>query len=281
MTPKNEPKLSPTEQVLMVLDTLHTKRSLAGKTNFTLPLKRIMDDAKLSIDDAVDLLKRLEEKDKVLVVNALTIYNPMRYGVNGPIPFTMTDTYTLSASFLWGNHYMHSPNPDDLVEITLKEKEFDQLRDRKRDTTNSLTETQKLIKKIEQDIAQEVEQKQRTADIAYQISYSNQTREIILNGFLLAKPDFGSENEQFFTYIFAHPNQKLNRIGIEKETGNLKKTLHQIIRDLGFKGELARLFFSVSKTHIQFNNPITKKTLSEAGIPALRFHQKESGNSEK
>lgn len=109
-------------------------------------------------------------------------------------------------------------------------------------------------------------------EIIYKITYTT-AREILLdNKYLLAKPDFDSENDLVFSYLYEHPNEKLTleqiRIGISRD---LTKALHKIIENLGFKGDLKKIFFDVSKTSILFRNPITREDLEHLGVDRIRL----------
>lgn len=109
-------------------------------------------------------------------------------------------------------------------------------------------------------------------DPIYQVKYSEKTREILINNFLLAKPDFDSENERVFDFLFANPGTKFSVNDIEKHLGEpLGKSLHKIVENLGFTKELKAAFFSVSATSIQFRNPVTKADLEKAGLRYFRL----------
>lgn len=109
-------------------------------------------------------------------------------------------------------------------------------------------------------------------EIVYQISYTT-AREILLdNKYQLAKPDFDSENDVVFDYLYKNPNKKITRDEIEEQLKiELKKSLHKIVENLGFKGELKKVFFDVSKNSIQFNNPITRECLKSLGINRIKL----------
>jgi hypothetical protein len=111
----------------------------------------------------------------------------------------------------------------------------------------------------------------RTKDLMYEVTYSEKTREIFINGFLIAKPDFDSENERVFTYLYKHPNQKISLKQLEENTGKLTKTLHKVVENLGFTKDLKRAFFDTAKTSIRFRNPVTKKDLEDIGIHYLKL----------
>lgn len=106
---------------------------------------------------------------------------------------------------------------------------------------------------------------------AYRITYSEKTREIIINNFLLANPDFDSENERVFTYIYKSPNKRISLKELQQNTGKLGKTLHKIVENLGFTGNIRKAFFDVSKTGIRFRNPVTKTDLDELGIKHIKL----------
>lgn len=100
----------------------------------------------------------------------------------------------------------------------------------------------------------------------YFITVNN--RQVILNDTLfLSSPNFNSENANFIEYIIEKPNQKLSKTDIEKELKTkLKKNFREIVRDLGFKGEISKLFFDASKTAVQFRNYIPQTKLNEFGV---------------
>jgi len=90
----------------------------------------------------------------------------------------------------------------------------------------------------------------------YMVTY--ESRDILLNGKSIARPNFDGENDLVFNYLISNPNKKFTRKQIEEEIKiKLKKTLHKIVENLGFKGDLRKLFFNVSGSSIQFNNPIS------------------------
>ena len=116
------------------------------------------------------------------------------------------------------------------------------------------------------------------SEVVYRITYTK-AREILLSDvfqnevFQLAKPDFDSENELVFNYLYEHPNQRITRQEIEDAMKvKLTKSFNKIVDNLGFKGDLRRLFFNVSKkTSIQFTNPITEHHLNELGIKRIKL----------
>lgn len=113
------------------------------------------------------------------------------------------------------------------------------------------------------------------AEIVYQITFTK-AREIFLNDavhnivHLLAKPSFDSENDNVFTYLYEHPNQKFTKKQIEDGvhiTGI--KSLHKIVENLGFQGDIKRAFFNVSEQSVQFRNSITREDLKNLHIDRI------------
>lgn len=116
------------------------------------------------------------------------------------------------------------------------------------------------------------ETRNKESKVVYRITYT-QNREILLNEALrLARPDFDSENEVVFDYLYKNPNKKILKGQIEKETRRkITKSLHKIVENLGFKGDLKQAFFQVSKTSIYFRNPITEDDLATLGIDKIKL----------
>jgi len=106
----------------------------------------------------------------------------------------------------------------------------------------------------------------------YEVKFTA-AREILINGFLLTRLDFDSENDNVFKYLYEHPNQTISAAELEKQLGGtpLRKSLHKIVENLGFVREIKRVFFDISKDSIRFRNPITDKELEALGITRLRF----------
>ena len=104
------------------------------------------------------------------------------------------------------------------------------------------------------------------------ISYAK-SREIVLNGlFQLAKPNLNSENDVVFQYLYDHPNTSFTKTQLESALSTkITKPLHKIVENLGFKPELSKVFFSVSKNSIEFRNPVSKTELAEAGISLIKL----------
>lgn len=107
-------------------------------------------------------------------------------------------------------------------------------------------------------------------EVVYRITYTKR-REILLNNEIrIANPDFDSENDVVFEYIYMHPDQKLTKEQIEQAINRkIGKSFHKILENLNFAGNRKRAFFSVSSSSILFRNPITRADLTELDIESL------------
>lgn len=107
------------------------------------------------------------------------------------------------------------------------------------------------------------------------IDFSPHSNEIILNGvFLLSKPNIDSENDRVFRFLYNYPNKKITLARFKENGITVGKSFSQIIRDLGFLGDLGRVFFMASQRAITFRNPVTRKILEDLGINKIRIHTK-------
>lgn len=105
--------------------------------------------------------------------------------------------------------------------------------------------------------------------IIYWIDYSERSRKVVLNGERqLARLNFNSTNELVFDYLYRNQGKRVTVKELEAEVLKepLNKTLHAIVRDLGFTGALAQMFFDVSKSAIRFSNHITAADLEAFDI---------------
>ena len=109
-------------------------------------------------------------------------------------------------------------------------------------------------------------------DVMYEIKLTT-SREILINNLVLARPEFGSENEIVFRYLFDNPNRTVKLDELQKRLGDqpIKKNLHKIVENLGFQGDLKDAFFSVTKDSILFRNPIRNEDMKKLGKDWLRI----------
>jgi hypothetical protein len=98
-------------------------------------------------------------------------------------------------------------------------------------------------------------------------------RRIVLNDqFVLSKPNFNSENEVVFSFLYNNPNKKWTKQELESQI-NMKvhKSFDKIVENLGFKNDLRKVFWQVSSDSIRFNNPISTNTLEKMKLNHLRI----------
>jgi hypothetical protein len=108
-----------------------------------------------------------------------------------------------------------------------------------------------------------------------QINYSSITGEVLLNKlFLLSKPKVGSEQQQLFDYLYKHPNTTHTATALKAAGLKFSGEPSHFVRDMGFVGDLAKVFFSTSNQGYMFRNPITAATLQELGIKHIRLRTK-------
>ncbi|MBI4185791.1 hypothetical protein HY524_01950 [Candidatus Berkelbacteria bacterium] len=126
-------------------------------------------------------------------------------------------------------------------------------------------------------VRKQIAEQEHDGDIVYRVTYSSHRRQIKVNGILIANPDFSSENELFFDYVYSNPGRPIpiaefvSKVNVGEE---LKKRPSDIVRDLGFTGALKEVFFpGVTKQHVMFVNPITKKYFYEHDLPAIDFNK--------
>ena len=88
-------------------------------------------------------------------------------------------------------------------------------------------------------------------------------RSIVFNGkYLLSRPDFMSLNDLIFEHVYNRPNETLSKDQIEKKIGVvINRKLHAIFNDLGFRGQISRLFLNICKDQVEFTPIVSKKML--------------------
>lgn len=83
--------------------------------------------------------------------------------------------------------------------------------------------------------------------------------ELTGSSIMLHRPNFYSQVDLAYSYIFKNPNRVLTHDEITEniDRGFLSLTLTEVVSSMGFTGQLRRLFFRVSKNHLIFYNPIS------------------------
>jgi len=97
--------------------------------------------------------------------------------------------------------------------------------------------------------------------------------EVVLNDkYLISKLNYNSVNDRFFEYISQYPKKQIKRGDLESAIGKLEKPISKIVYDIGFSGELKKLFFpKVSNNAVYFNNPVTRDALLDIDFDKETF----------
>jgi len=121
-------------------------------------------------------------------------------------------------------------------------------------------------------LRKEIADKEYQADVLYKVTRIDHSRKVRINNIVLHASNYDSENDNFMAYVIANPGRPIPRTELEQACGTLTKRLDHIIRDLGFTGNLAKVFFPVkTKNEVMFVNPITKQYAFKNELPALNF----------
>jgi hypothetical protein len=125
---------------------------------------------------------------------------------------------------------------------------------------------------LKQLVEQQRQQDKNDNKAVLKITYTS-SRQIMLNGvFQLARPTLNGTNDLVFNHLYQNPGKSFSKHQLEEATGQkISKTLHKIVENLGFKGDLAKAFFSVSKNNIVFRNPITRDELNDMGLGSIKL----------
>lgn len=170
-------------------------------------------------------------------------------------------------------HFIHPKKPAGIIKVGMHEllsnivihQEF------------QLYALEDIIIKLHDDetlaIRKEIAEKEYQADILYKVTYSDHSREIKVNGMVLHKPDFASENDKCFDFIYKNSGREISIDELEQMNGEkITKRLVDVVRGLGFKGNYQKVFFPVvTATEIKFVNPITKRYAMIHDLPELKL----------
>lgn len=124
-------------------------------------------------------------------------------------------------------------------------------------------------------IRQEIAKQEYDQSVKYKLNYNDSSRELTLNGMLLARPDFMSENDYFLSFIFK-PGNTWRRIPLSEllkymQKDKLGKTPSQILADLNITGNIREVFMSISSKGIEFRNPITNADSEKYKLPTINM----------
>lgn len=107
-------------------------------------------------------------------------------------------------------------------------------------------------------------------EVAYWIEYKGGFSPVVLlNGKrVLSKPSGNSENAHVMSYLSGKPNVKITREELSSHAihDEIKKTNHEIIYGLGFKGALKKIFFLAREDYIIFREKVTYGDLKDIRI---------------
>lgn len=105
-------------------------------------------------------------------------------------------------------------------------------------------------------------------EIAFRVNYSPKVEPYIsINGHWISHPHFTSSISDFFAYIHKNPNRRITKEELATQNIKLNKGMDDTLRDLGFRKELAQLFFKeMTNNAVHLVNPVTHKDLKEKGI---------------
>jgi hypothetical protein len=113
----------------------------------------------------------------------------------------------------------------------------------------------------------------------HEISYTG-SRQIIFDDFIeLGHPGFDGENDRVFTFLYQHPDEKFTIQQVREATRlNLQKSFHKIVENLGFRGDLIKMFFDISATDIRFRKRITTEECRAMGAHPIRLNRRARKN---
>jgi len=109
-------------------------------------------------------------------------------------------------------------------------------------------------------------------DILYDITFTE--NKILLNGSLISKPNYDSENANFFKCLIQNPNRNVSKDEFKSFNNGktIGKSFHKILENLGFKKDFRKTFFKgVTNETIHFRNPITREEFARLKLPALKI----------
>lgn len=114
---------------------------------------------------------------------------------------------------------------------------------------------------------------QNTSDILYEIKYDGQ--KIFMNSVYVGRTEMMGPPDEIFKYFYEHPNQRVTREEIlEAAKLKTKRTLPDIIKDLGFVGPIKEAFFpGLSSNGGMFINPVTYTDAKDRNLSMISFSQ--------
>ncbi len=112
----------------------------------------------------------------------------------------------------------------------------------------------------------------------YFVTLTSSRQVVLNNAFILSSPNFNGENHNFIEYITQHTDVRLQKSQIETDAKiKLKKSFHSILNDLGFTGEIKKIFFEASKVAVKFRNNIHEAEFESLGVDREKLQLELSG----
>jgi hypothetical protein len=112
-------------------------------------------------------------------------------------------------------------------------------------------------------------------EIVFRVNYTPNVEPFIsVNGHWISRPHFTSNIGDFFSYIHKNSNRRITKEEVLAQNIELKKGMDDILRDLGFRGILARVFFKeMTNSAVYFVNPVSLKDLKELKIEDIEVYR--------
>lgn len=235
-------------------------------------LSNVLKDKQLRVQELYDILRKLEGDEKILTImhfpHGLLHIRDGWGKIYPPKEFDLSNEYftvkLLRRFDKWCADYWKWTKEDAIRCMTELEDPFELLALRQsKQPANLKQDFSEMPKEKEKDLPED--------ETTYRITFTK-GREILLNdSYQIATPDFERENEQVFSYLYNHPNEKFTKKQLE---GALKiglvKSFHKTVENLGFIRGLRKAFFSVSQDCIEFRNPTRSKELSPTVVAELK-----------
>lgn len=108
----------------------------------------------------------------------------------------------------------------------------------------------------------------RASRVLYKIQYKKSRDIVVNNTYYLSRPDFMSENDIFFDFIYRNPRKNVTVSKLKNEIGGLKKNIRAILSDLKFTKEIKKCFFPGVSDYrgVIFLNEVTKKDIIDGDV---------------
>lgn len=107
------------------------------------------------------------------------------------------------------------------------------------------------------------------------ITYTTSHEIILDNTYRLSRPNFNGLNERVFSILFDNQGKTFTKKELRELTGEkIDKSLGKIVENLGFTGDLRRMFFHVSKEAISFSATVSAEEIKSMQIGFINLRGK-------